>query len=74
MGQIRIECSGAKAQNASCLMHIAYLAALEDQRYGGSLTCMDQMLLYRRHRQQRRDRYMILIHSAIGQDDYVRTL
>ncbi len=47
-------------------MHFARLAGLNHQAAAGARFFPDQMMMHIAHRQQRRDRHVLLIHAAIG--------
>ncbi len=67
-GQIGVDRLGAHAHQAGQMMHLARLAALDDQADAGALTQPDQVLMNRAERQQRRDRRVGLIHAAVADD------
>ena len=54
------------------MMHIARLRTLEDHGDRRALLCPDQILLYSRNGQQRRDRNVVFVHAAIGKDQNIR--
>ena len=71
MGQIGVDRPRAEAQQRGEVVNVAGLAALQNDGNGGALLGAHQMLLQRRHRQQRRDGHMVFIHAAVGQDQDV---
>ena len=50
LGQIRVDGTGAKAQQGCEVMYLSRLAALQDQGHGSTLLGLYQMLLQRRYR------------------------
>ena len=66
--QIRIDRAGAVSQQRCEMMYFPGFAGFQDDGYGGTFLGPDQMLLQRGHRQQRRDRHMVLIYAPVGQD------
>ena len=73
VGEIRIDRTDTIAQQRGKLMHIPRFTALQHDRDRRLFLRAHQMLFQRRHRQQRRDRQMFLIHAAIAQDQDVGT-
>ena len=68
LGQIRVDGTGAIAQQRCEMVHIPGLAALQNDGHGGTLLGDDQMLMYRSHCQQGRNGLMVLIHTPVCQD------
>ena len=65
MCQIRVDSPCAEAKERRDLMHVSWLAALQDQGYGCSLFRADQVLLHTGDRQQGRDGHVVLVHAAV---------
>ena len=74
MSEVRIDRAGTEAEQTCHLMDIARLAGLDDQRDSRSLLRADQVLLNRRYGKKRRNRHMVLIDSAVRQNDDVISL
>ena len=71
MGEVRVDGTRTEAEDGRKLMDIARLARLENQGHGGPLLRLDEVLLDGAHRQQGRNRHMVLIDPTIAQDDDV---
>ena len=63
--QIRVDCAGTVAEQCCKMVHLARLAGLQNDRKGGSLFRLYQVLMNRRYRKQRRDCHMVLIDTAV---------
>ena len=74
MRQVRMNRTGAEAQKRCHLVHIARFAGLQNDGDLRALFGPDQMLLHGGYRQERRNRHMVLIHAAVGEDDDVLAL
>ncbi len=72
--QIRVHRAGTIADERRKVVHLPRLRGLDDERHARSLLRADQMLLHRRHSEQRRDRHMVLIHAAVREDHDVHAL
>ena len=70
-GQVGIDGAGAVADQQGEVMHLARLAALEDQADLGARAFADQVMMHAGDRQQRRDRRVVAVDAAVGQDDEV---
>ena len=55
-------------------MHLARLAAFQNDRQRGSALGDDKMTVKRGDRQQRRNGKMVLVHAPVGEDEDVRPL
>jgi hypothetical protein len=53
------------------VMHFARGAGFDHQAAGGTQADADQMLVHRRAGEQRRDRRVVAVDAAVGQDDDV---
>ena len=69
--KVRVDCPRAEAKERRYLMHIPRFRGFENQRYRGSLSGIDQMLLDRGNGQQGRNRHMVFIYAAVRKDDDV---
>ena len=74
VGQIGVDSPGAVAQDGGKLVHVSWLAALQDDGDSGPLLCPDQVLLHGGDSQERGDGHMVLIHAPVGEDDDVGPL
>ena len=72
--QIWIDCAGTIADQCRKVMYLSWLGRLNDQCHTRSFLGSYQVLLHCRYRQQRRNRYMVLIHATVGKNDDVDTL
>ena len=71
MREVRVDGTRTEAEDGRKLMNIARLARLEDQGHGGPLLRLDEVLLDGAHRQQGRNRHVVLVDPTIAQDDDV---
>ncbi len=69
--QVRIDRAGTEAEERRHLMDVAGLAALENQGNRRALFRADEVLLDRAHCKKGRDRHMVLVDAAVGEDDDV---
>ena len=72
--QIGVHRPRAKADEHGQLVNVARLAAFQQHGDGGALLFAHQVLLQRRHRQQRGDGQVFPVQPAVGEDDDVRAL
>ena len=72
--QIRVDRTRAKAKDRGKLVDVPGLSAFQNQGYLRSLFCAHQMLLHGGDCQQRRNRHMVLVHSAVGKNQDIRSL
>ena len=66
--QIRIDGTGAVAEQGSKMMYFPRFSRFQDDGEGGTLFRLHQMLMNGGDSQKRRDRHMIFIDAAVGQD------
>ncbi len=69
--EIRVDRLGAIARQHAEMMHLARFAGLDHQAGRGAQAFADQMMMYRRGREQRRDRNPRRRHFAVGDDEDV---
>ena len=74
MCQIRVDCAGTIAQQGCKMMHLSWFTGLQNDGHGCSLLGPYQMLLESGYRQQRRDCHMVLIHTAVRQDQNIHAI
>ena len=74
VGQVGVHGPYAEAQKGRDLMHVPGFAALQDQGHRRPLPGLHQVLFHGRHRQQRRDRHMVLVHAAVRENNDVGAL
>ena len=67
-GQVGVYRFGAVAAEQGEVMHLTGRAGLDDEAGAGAQALLDQVLVDRRRRQQRRDRDMLGIDLAVGND------
>ena len=72
--QIRVDCAGTIAEQCGKMMHLTRLTGFQDHGKGGSFSRINQMMMYGRYCQQRRDSHMVLIHATVRQDDDIHTV
>src|SRR5213078_1310043 len=68
--QIRIHCARAKSEQEREVHHFAGLARLHDQSNLSARFFPDQQIVNGCQRQQTRNRRIVLIHAAIGQNQH----
>ena len=72
--QVGVHCPGAIAQQGGEVVDLPGLSGFQEDRYGGALPGANQVLLHGRHRQQRGDGRVVLVHPPVGKDDNVGPL
>ena len=69
--QIRVDSGCTVAEQRSEMMHLARLCGLHDDGKGGALFGAHQILLQGRDSEQGRNRNMVLVYAAVGQNQDV---
>ena len=70
--EIRIDRAGAVGEKRCEVMHLARLAALQNDRERRPFLCCDQVLVQRGNSEQGRDREAVLVHSSVGENEDIR--
>jgi hypothetical protein len=70
-GEVRVDGSGAVADEQGEVMDLARLAALQDEADPGARALADQVVVNTRDGQERRDRGVVAVDAAVGQDDEI---
>ena len=70
-GEIRVDRLGAIAGQRAELMHLVGFARLDDETDRGAQALLDQVMVHRRRREQRRNGNAVRADGAVGQDDDV---
>ena len=68
--EIWVDCARTESHERCKMMNVARLARLQNDRDRRIHSRSYEMCLKRRNRKQRRDRYVVLVDSAVGQDEY----
>ena len=66
--QVRVHRTGPVSEQRRKMMNLSWLSGLQDEGHGRLLLRLHQILMDRRHRQEGRDRHMVLVHTPVGQD------
>ena len=69
--QIRVDCAGTVAEQCCKMVHLARLAGLQNNRKRSSLFRFYQMLMNRRYSQEGWNRHMVLIDTAVRENQDV---
>src|SRR5699024_1639486 len=73
-GKVRVHRTGSISEKCSKVMHFSRLTAFQDQGNRSTFLCLDQMLMHCGYCQQRRNRHMVFIHTAVRQNDDIRSV
>ena len=73
-GQVRVDRRGTVADERRDVVHLAHVPGLDDQTDLHPVLAPDEVVVDRRHHEQRRDRDEILVRVAVGQDDELRAV